>query len=88
MRSAVSAMKRTSTSLVLSSSVSICQRGLMCQLKTSRLGGSNARTRAHWHSLPTKTRNARSSGASTTIESWIAVLSAWMLYAIRIFVRT
>ncbi len=44
----VSGMKRTSTSLVLARSVSICQRGLMSQLNITRSGGSYARTRAHW----------------------------------------
>ena len=42
----VSAMNRTSTSLVFAGSASICQRGLISQLMTTRLGGSYASTRA------------------------------------------
>ena len=42
-------MNRTSTSLVFSWSVSGVQEALMSQVKTTRSGGSTARTRAHTH---------------------------------------
>jgi hypothetical protein len=56
-RCGVSATNRTSTSLVLPGSVTICHCGLMSQLKTTRVGGSKARTRAQRHSLPSMPRS-------------------------------
>jgi hypothetical protein len=47
----------TSASLVFFTSVSICHRGLMSQLISTRRGGSYASTRAQWHSLPSTPRS-------------------------------
>ena len=75
-RSGVSAMKRTSTSLVLSGSVSICQEGLMSQLITTRAAAHTpgpsptgtrcrrrrGRRRAHRRGARRSSRPARPSG--------------------------
>src|SRR5919108_370534 len=50
-------MNRTSTSLVFVGSVSICHRGLMSQLITTRVGRSYASTRPQLHSLPSTPRS-------------------------------
>ena len=51
MRSAASALNRTSTSLVRVGSVSICQRGSMSQLNTTRCGGAYTSTLAQWRTF-------------------------------------